>query len=105
MRPCKCSHLLDAGPYGKELLVPDDSTKSGYRPPAAGELFKNPSFAKVLRTLGSGGAEAFYTGERVQIGKFFGHRPMFSLRSRQIVVILKSPVCLWMLIMHAYVCG
>ena len=45
--------------------MPDDSTKSGYRPPHAGELFKNPDFAQVLRTLGSGGAEAFYTGELV----------------------------------------
>ena len=56
------THLLDAGPYGKELLVPDGSAERGFRAPHAGEIFKNPSFAKVLRTLGSGGPEAFYTG-------------------------------------------
>ena len=63
-----CSHgwvsavekLLGASPNGAQVLVPDGS--GGHRAPAAGEIFANPLFASVLRELGAGGPEAFYTG-------------------------------------------
>ena len=35
----------------------------GGRPPAAGEVFRNPGLARTLRLLREGGADAFYKGE------------------------------------------
>ena len=63
-----CSHgwvssvekLLAASANGAQVLVPDGS--GGHRAPGAGEIFANPLFASVLRELGAGGPEAFYTG-------------------------------------------
>jgi len=42
-----------------ELMV---RSETGYHTPAAGEIFKNPNLAKVLRGLGEHGKEWFYDG-------------------------------------------
>ncbi|CAM9949386.1 unnamed protein product, partial [Hapterophycus canaliculatus] len=56
-----CAYQLDTGPNkGAALLMPNG------KPPSAGEVFRNPDMAGVLRELGSGGKEAFYDG---RIGK------------------------------------
>lgn len=47
--------LLTQSPGGKELLIDG-------RSPRAGEIFKNPSMAKVLLDIAEGGKEAFYQG-------------------------------------------
>lgn len=51
-----CDYQLDAGPHGGALRMPTGKT------PAAGEVFRNPDMAGVLRELGAGGKEAFYGG-------------------------------------------
>ena len=51
-----CAYQLDTGPYGAALLMPDGKA------PKAGDVFRNPDMAGVLRELGSGGKEAFYGG-------------------------------------------
>lgn len=47
---------LDAGPYRDALLKPNGET------PSAGDVFRNPDMATVLRELGAGGKDAFYRG-------------------------------------------
>lgn len=47
--------LLTQSPGGKELLIEG-------RSPRAGEVFRNPSMAKVLLDIAQGGKEAFYQG-------------------------------------------
>jgi len=47
--------LLTQSPGGKELLIDG-------RSPRAGEVFRNPSMAKVLLDIAQGGKEAFYQG-------------------------------------------
>lgn len=51
-----CDYQLNASPGGCALRMP-----SGHSP-AAGEVFRNPDMASVLRELGTGGKDAFYGG-------------------------------------------
>jgi gamma-glutamyltranspeptidase/glutathione hydrolase len=44
----------------KELLVEDDGAPFGLRAPMAGEIFKRPEVARVLREIGKYGANTFY---------------------------------------------
>lgn len=48
------AYQLDVGPNGAALLMPNG------KPPKAGEVFRNPDVARVLRDLGARGKEAFY---------------------------------------------
>ena len=51
------------GGRAAELLIADPEAEGGLRAPAAGELFRNPNLARVLKELGAGGKAAFYTGK------------------------------------------
>lgn len=59
--------LPNALPLQACCKEPDpDSIKTWYidgRPPALGEVFRNPDLARTLRLLQTGGADAFYRGE------------------------------------------
>lgn len=48
--------IRQASPNAGEMLIEG-------RAPRAGEVWRNPNVARVLRTLGEGGATAFYQGE------------------------------------------
>lgn len=50
------------GGHASELLIADGAANAGLRAPFAGELFKNPNLARVLKELGAGGKKAFYSG-------------------------------------------
>ena len=67
------------------FLVPDGSTR---RTPRAGEWFRNPDYAKTLRSIASGGARVFYDGalgERVvsRVHELGGFLTMDDLRKNQ----------------------
>ena len=47
---------------GSEMLVGDASAPGGLRGPNAGELFKRPGLAKVLKEVVAKGKDGFYTG-------------------------------------------
>jgi len=51
------------GGRASELLIADAEAEGGLRAPAAGEVFRNPNLARVLKELGAGGKAAFYTGK------------------------------------------
>src|SRR5690349_8427677 len=67
------------------FLIPDGSTR---RPPRAGEWFRNPDYAKTLRTIASGGPRVFYDGplgERIvsRVRALGGFLTMDDLRKNQ----------------------
>ena len=57
---------LRGGPHFAELMVSDPACPDGVRPPRAGEVFRNPTLASVMRELAEGGKEAFYSGRAGQ---------------------------------------
>ena len=47
--------------HASELLIADPEAEGGLRAPAAGEVFRNPNLARVLKEPGAGGKAAFLT--------------------------------------------
>jgi gamma-glutamyltranspeptidase/glutathione hydrolase len=51
------SDLVRKDPEGARVFYPNGKT------PAVGEIYRNPDLAKAIRSIASGGADAFYKGE------------------------------------------
>ncbi len=52
------NHAMAAGTAAREYFFTEDG-----RPKPAGTIMRNPEFARTLRILAAGGADAFYTGD------------------------------------------
>lgn len=50
-------------PEAREIYYVRDASTGALRPPAAGEVFRNPRLARTLRQIATGGRDAFYKGE------------------------------------------